>query len=74
VKKPGEGYSHPDAGSAINVDQNGTEVTITFHLSSVEKAESVAAALVAQLMDNEELRIKIAGKPSHVERTPKGKH
>ena len=41
--------SHPDFGRQVRVHQDGTEVRLTFVADTVERAASLADAIIAQL-------------------------
>ena len=55
------GFTHPDFGKEVRVEQQGNEVRLIFSAGSLPQAESLSRSLVKQLKDGA-LHLTLMGK------------
>jgi hypothetical protein len=59
------GFTHPNFGNQVDIEQQGRQVRLTFTAGTVAQAESLAEHLLAQL-EGGALNLTLMGKPKSV--------
>jgi hypothetical protein len=63
--KPDRGFTHPNMGNEVRVEQQGKEVRLIFVTNSPEQAEDFAADILGQLKIGA-LNITLMGQPTGI--------
>jgi hypothetical protein len=62
------GFTHPNFGKEVRIEQFGREVRLTFVAGTVPQADDLAETLLRQLKAGA-LNLTLMGKPTRVEET-----